>query len=315
MLVLPRLASTRLFLIRFFMPALLAGLFALPPGMTFPGDGARLPEARSGAARAQENPMMATTVPPDDEPEPQSDPQQPLQPGATPPVLDVDPGRRLPVVTAPLPPPRPFFAPQAPAQATAPAAPAIPSPGTPAPPAPSAAGPAPPGTAPPAEAEPPAAPPAVAALPDEPDIELTPNMRIISLPIVTQPATTEEIEAEEERMPEPTLVEKQTDAVDISCLQPDLLRLVKQAGDHFGATPVITSGQRSRGRRNSYHRRCMAADFFVPGVERARLARYLRSLPGAGGVGTYCHTKSVHIDTGEPRNWWQCGFRTRFALR
>ncbi|MCZ8376968.1 MAG: D-Ala-D-Ala carboxypeptidase family metallohydrolase [Beijerinckiaceae bacterium] len=307
--------SPRLALMRLVLPALLACLFVLLPGMALHGDMFRLGDARTGAALAQENPMTATSVPPDDEPEPQPDPQQPLQPGATPPVLDVDPGKRLPVVTAPLPPPRPFFAPQSPAQATAPAAPAIPSTGTPAPPAPSAAGPAPSGTAPPAEAEPPAAPPAVAALPDEPDIELTPNMRIISLPIVTQPSTTEEIEAEEERTPEPTLVEKQTDAVDIACLQPDLLRLVKQAGDHFGATPVITSGQRSRGRRNSYHRRCMAADFFVPGVERARLARYLRSLPGAGGVGTYCHTKSVHIDTGEPRNWWQCGFRTRFALR
>ncbi|MCZ8182937.1 MAG: D-Ala-D-Ala carboxypeptidase family metallohydrolase [Beijerinckiaceae bacterium] len=314
---------------RHFLPVLLAGLFALPPDMTFRRDHDGLPDARSGAALAQENPMTATSVPPDDEPEPQPEPQQPLQPGATPPVLDVDPGRRLPVVTAPLPPPRPFFAPQAPTQATAPAVPALPATGNPATSGPSAASPAPPtpspappaaGAVPPAapapvEAQPPAAPPAVAALPDEPDIELTPNMRILSMPIVTQPSTTEEIEAEEERTPEPTLVEKQTDAVDIACLQPDLLRLVKQAGDHFGATPVITSGQRSRGRRNSYHRRCMAADFFVPGVERARLARYLRSLPGAGGVGTYCHTKSVHIDTGEPRNWWQCGFRTRFALR
>ncbi|MCZ8185524.1 MAG: D-Ala-D-Ala carboxypeptidase family metallohydrolase [Beijerinckiaceae bacterium] len=297
---------------RLALSLLLAGLLVLPPQLAFRGDG----------VWAQENPMTATMVPPDDEPEPQPDPQQPLQPGATPPVLDVDPGRRLPVVTAPLPPPRPFFAAPAPAQATAPAAAATPASGIPAPPnaatpspAPPAAGAAPPAVPAPAEPEAPASPPAVAALPDEPEIELTPNMRIISLPIVTQPATTEEIEAEEERTPEPTLVEKQTDAVDIACLQPELLRLVKQAGDHFGATPVITSGQRERGRRNSYHRRCMAADFFVPGVERARLARYLRSLPGAGGVGTYCHTKSVHIDTGEPRNWWQCGFRTRFALR
>lgn len=288
---------------------LLAGVLLLPASTDF-----RNPGLAGFHALAQENPMAATAAPPDDEPEPQPDTQQPLQPGATPPVLDVDPGRRLPVVTAPLPPPRPFFAPQVPAQATAPASPVPPAVPAPAPPA---AGVSPPANAVPPPAAPivPSTPPAVAALPDEPEIELAPNMRITSLPIVTQPSTTEEIEAEEERTPEPTIVEKQTDAVDIACLQPELLRLVKQAGDHFGATPVITSGQRSRGRRNSYHRRCMAADFFLPGIERARLARYLRGVPGAGGVGTYCHTKSVHLDIGEPRNWWQCGFRFRFAQR
>lgn len=263
---------------------------------------------------AQESPMTVTGQPPqDDEPEAQPAPQAPLQPGAPPPVLNVEPGRRFPVVDAPLPPPRPFFG--APDPAAAPRAPATATPAPPAGPVPATPGPASP--APPAVADPvaPVEPPATAALPDEPEIELTPNMRINSLPVVTQQTTTAEIEAEEARTPEPTHVEKQTDAVDIACLQPDLLKLVKQAGDHFGATPVITSGQRTRGRRNSYHRRCMAADFFVPGIERARLAQYLRTLPGAGGVGTYCHTKSVHIDVGEPRNWWQCGFRFRFAQR
>lgn len=284
--------------------------------------GSLLPVLRGPSA--QENPMvMAPLVPvaPDDEPEAQAEPAQPLQPGATPPVLNVEPGRRLPVVSAPLPPARPFFA------APLGSPPAATAAGTPAP----AAGASPPANAqapvvaPPASANAQAAAPPLPAEPaapqeppassDEPEFELTPNMRIASLPVVTQPSTIEEIEAEEAKTPEPTLVEKQTDAVDVACLQPELLRLVKQAGEHFGATPIITSGQRSRGRRNSYHRRCMAADFFVPGVERASLARYLRSLPNAGGVGTYCHTKSVHIDIGEPRNWWQCGFRTRFALR
>jgi uncharacterized protein YcbK (DUF882 family) len=134
-------------------------------------------------------------------------------------------------------------------------------------------------------------------------------------PILPQPSTTEEIEAEEQRTPEPTDVEKQTDRVNIACLKLELMAIVRKAGEKFGATPVITSGQRSRGRGGSYHRRCMAADFFVPGVARADVARYLRSVPGAGGVGTYCHTKSVHIDIGDPRNWWQCGFRFRFAPR
>ena len=111
------------------------------------------------------------------------------------------------------------------------------------------------------------------------------------------------------------LVEKQVDSVQISCLKPELMALIYKAGDHFGDTPVITSGFRSRGRRGSYHRRCEAADFFIPEVSSSQLVAYLKTLPGAGGVGTYCHTKSVHIDTGEPRNWHQCGFRRSFALR
>lgn len=140
----------------------------------------------------------------------------------------------------------------------------------------------------------------------------TPTLPRGVAPIISTPA---EVDAEEERTPEPMLVEKQTDYVNISCLKPELMAVIRKAGEHFKGTPVITSGQRERGRRGSYHRRCMAADFFVPGVDRQALARYLRAAPGAGGVGTYCHTKSVHIDIGEPRNWVQCGMRVRFALR
>ncbi|MGL5446310.1 MAG: YcbK family protein [Rhabdaerophilum sp.] len=142
-----------------------------------------------------------------------------------------------------------------------------------------------------------------------------PNFPTMRTPVVPQQTTQEELEAEERRTPEPRSVEKQTPHVNIACLKPELMALMEKAGKRFGATPVITSGQRSRGRSGSYHRRCMAADFFVPGVARADLARYLRSMPGAGGVGTYCHTKSVHIDIGEPRNWSQCGFRFRFSQR
>lgn len=144
---------------------------------------------------------------------------------------------------------------------------------------------------------------------------IDPDMRVAFAPTIATPSTTAEIEAEEARTPEPTLVEKQTDAVDIACIRPEVMAIIRIAGERFGGTPVITSGQRNRGRRGSFHRKCMAADFFVPGVERATLAKYLRSLPDAGGVGTYCHTKSVHIDIGEPRNWSQCGRRFRFAQR
>ncbi len=108
---------------------------------------------------------------------------------------------------------------------------------------------------------------------------------------------------------------KQVSHVAIACLKPQLLEMIRQAGEHFGAMPIITSGQRGSGRRGSLHRSCEAADFVIPGVETHVLAAYLRKMPGAGGVGTYCHTKSVHLDTGEPRDWRYCGFSRRFALR
>ena len=110
-------------------------------------------------------------------------------------------------------------------------------------------------------------------------------------------------------------VDKQVDSVQTACLKPQLVAMIQQAGRHFGGTPIITSGYRNRGRRGSYHRRCAAADFQIAGVSSAQIVSYLRQLPGAGGVGTYCHTKSVHLDTGQPRDWHQCLFTRRFALR
>ena len=157
--------------------------------------------------------------------------------------------------------------------------------------------------------------PAIAGPERDVPFSIDPDMRVAFAPTIAVPSTTAEIEAEEARTPEPTIAEKQTDAVDVACIKPVVLEFVRLAGEYFGAKPIITSGQRNRGRRGSFHRKCMAADFFVPGTDRAVLAKYLRSLPGAGGVGTYCHTRAVHIDIGEPRNWSQCGRRFRFAQR
>ncbi|MCJ8308203.1 MAG: D-Ala-D-Ala carboxypeptidase family metallohydrolase [Hyphomicrobiales bacterium] len=98
--------------------------------------------------------------------------------------------------------------------------------------------------------------------------------------------------------------------VKVGCFPRQLVRLIKQVERHFGRKAIVTSGFRSRsynrlirGARNSMHIQCKAADIQVQGVSKARLARYLRSLPGRGGVGTYCHTKSVHLDIGKKRDW------------
>ncbi len=109
---------------------------------------------------------------------------------------------------------------------------------------------------------------------------------------------------------------KQTPGVQIGCFGPRLIGMLKKASQRFGRPVVVTSGLRAGGRRGSYHRKCMAADIKIDGVSKQTLAAYFRSLPEAGGVGTYCHNGVVHIDTAEPRNWTYCGFRrTSFSLR
>ena len=106
----------------------------------------------------------------------------------------------------------------------------------------------------------------------------------------------------------------QTGRVDVGCLKPSLVRVLKSIESHYGEKVVVTSGYRSpphnaraRGARNSLHMYCAAADIQVEGIGKWELAQYVRSMPGRGGVGTYCHTKSVHIDVGPERDWnWRC---------
>lgn len=107
---------------------------------------------------------------------------------------------------------------------------------------------------------------------------------------------------------------KQTESVDVACLKPSLVRVLKQIENHYGRKMVVTSGYRNedrnrqaRGAKNSLHMYCAAADIQVPGITKWDLATYVRSLPGRGGVGTYCHTDSVHVDVGPERDWnWRC---------
>jgi uncharacterized protein YcbK (DUF882 family) len=106
---------------------------------------------------------------------------------------------------------------------------------------------------------------------------------------------------------------KQRDDVDVGCLKPELVRMLKTIERRFGKKMVITSGYRSpahnrrvNGAARSQHMYCSAVDVQIPGVSKWELAKYARSLPGRGGVGTYCHA-SVHIDVGPERDWnWRC---------
>lgn len=109
----------------------------------------------------------------------------------------------------------------------------------------------------------------------------------------------------------------QNGGVKVGCFKPELVGLIKAAERHFGRTAVVTSGYRDvahnrrvGGVEGSMHLSCNAADMQIDGVSKWDLAAFLRSQPGRGGVGTYCHTASVHIDTGRTRDWnWRCGRR------
>ena len=89
---------------------------------------------------------------------------------------------------------------------------------------------------------------------------------------------------------------RQRESVDTACLKPKLVRMLKQVERHFGKRLVVTSGYRSpaynkkvRGAEKSQHMYCAAVDVQLPGVSKWELAKYVRAMPGRGGVGTYCH--------------------------
>lgn len=102
----------------------------------------------------------------------------------------------------------------------------------------------------------------------------------------------------------------QTERVETSCFKPELLEILKTVERQYGQKVMVTSGLRAikvNRKRQSLHTRCEAADIQVKGVNKWELASFLRSIPGRGGVGTYCHTESVHIDIGPERDWnWRC---------
>lgn len=106
-------------------------------------------------------------------------------------------------------------------------------------------------------------------------------------------------------------------AINVGCVKPPLLNMVRDAESHFGHKVVVTSGYRSpshnrqvRGAVHSQHLYCNALDLYMPGVARDDLARYFHGHPSRGGLGLYCHTKSIHVDTGRRREWrWSCKSR------
>ncbi len=108
----------------------------------------------------------------------------------------------------------------------------------------------------------------------------------------------------------PNGIRTQTEKVVVGCFGPELVNILQRVETHYGRPLVVTSGFRDSrsnrqagGARKSMHVQCMAADIQIEGVSKWDLAKYLRTVSGRGGVGTYCRTDSVHIDIGPERDW------------
>ncbi|MCD7060858.1 YcbK family protein [Pelagibacterium xiamenense] len=93
------------------------------------------------------------------------------------------------------------------------------------------------------------------------------------------------------------------DNVNAFCLSPKLRLLIWDIEGHFGRKIVMNSGYRTPwhnasvgGASSSYHTKCMAADIYIPGVEKDRLIAYAFRNSLTGGLGCYPGQRFVHID-------------------
>ena len=91
--------------------------------------------------------------------------------------------------------------------------------------------------------------------------------------------------------------------VNAFCLTPKLRLVIWEIEGYFGKKIVMNSGYRDPfhngkvgGADGSYHMKCMAADFFIPGVDKRRLLAYVARNNGVGGLGCYPGKQFIHID-------------------
>jgi hypothetical protein len=89
----------------------------------------------------------------------------------------------------------------------------------------------------------------------------------------------------------------------IACLPEPLKGILGKIAAKYGAVKVTSTWRPPwRARRGSYHRRCEAMDFRVPGVRPRLVLEWARTLPEVGGNHVYWNGL-IHIDTGPRRPW------------
>ncbi|MCS6762345.1 MAG: D-Ala-D-Ala carboxypeptidase family metallohydrolase [Candidatus Devosia symbiotica] len=91
--------------------------------------------------------------------------------------------------------------------------------------------------------------------------------------------------------------------VNTLCLVPKLRFLVWEFEGHFGRKVIMSSGYRDSnhnaqtgGAENSYHKRCMATDFYIPGVDKRDLIMFAMRTEAVGGLGCYPGRQFIHVD-------------------
>lgn len=99
--------------------------------------------------------------------------------------------------------------------------------------------------------------------------------------------------------------------VNAVCLTPKMRLAIWEFEGHFGRKVVMSSGYRDNnhnraagGADNSYHTKCMAADFYVPGIPKERLIAFAMRTSVVGGLGCYPGRSFIHVDVRErPRGY------------
>ena len=99
--------------------------------------------------------------------------------------------------------------------------------------------------------------------------------------------------------------------VDNSCISPRLKSVLGTFERKFGGKIVLNSGYRdpirnilAGGEDSSFHMRCMAADIFIPGVDKRRMIAFAMRNPQVGGLGCYPGHNFIHVDVRDrPRGW------------
>jgi uncharacterized protein YcbK (DUF882 family) len=99
--------------------------------------------------------------------------------------------------------------------------------------------------------------------------------------------------------------------VDNSCISPKLRTMLSTFERKFGRKVVLNSGYRdpirnilADGKDSSYHMKCMAADIFIPGVDKGSMIAFAMRNPQVGGLGCYPGHNYIHVDVRDrPRGW------------
>lgn len=91
--------------------------------------------------------------------------------------------------------------------------------------------------------------------------------------------------------------------VNALCITPKLRFLIWEFEGRFGRKVVMSSGYRdgqhnaaAGGADNSYHTKCMAADFYIPGVDKSQLIAFAAQTSSVGGLGCYPGKQFIHVD-------------------